>query len=124
MPFDWGEYLRIAEFLQLQSGHGFTQEGAFRCAVSRSYYAVYCSARNHARDHNNFRPTGLPQDHVNLQKHLQGQGKTGIARKLDDLRRWRNTCDYDDSVDETQHDLSTMATLAIWTAGHVLRKLA
>lgn len=39
--FDWGDYLRLAHQLAQDSG-----EAEQRSAISRSYYAAYCMARN------------------------------------------------------------------------------
>ncbi len=39
MPFDWTQYLMLAEELAQR-----TDEAALRSAISRAYYAVYCSA--------------------------------------------------------------------------------
>jgi len=55
MAFDWREYFKLSQFLQGQ-GVSFTQEAAFRCAVSRAYYAAFCHARNYARDRLGFSP--------------------------------------------------------------------
>jgi hypothetical protein len=53
MSFDWREYLKLAQFLQTQissSNHspGFV-EACQRAAISRAYYAAFCTARNYAR---------------------------------------------------------------------------
>lgn len=98
MAFDWKEYLELARFLQGQSGMTYWQEAASRSAVSRAYYAAYCHARNYARDREGFLPSGGPQDHGRVRGHFQASGRVSIASDLDDLRRWRNDCDYDDVI--------------------------
>ncbi len=107
MAFDWREYLKLARFLQKQGGNGFTQEAAFRCAVSRAYFAAYCHARNYAHDRLNFSPAYDARDHTRLRKHFQRQGVAEIATKLDRLRQWRNSCDYEDEVSDISHLLKS-----------------
>ncbi len=41
---------------------------------------------------------GTAADHVSLRRHLGRHGQFWIARRLDDLRTWRNLCDYEDAV--------------------------
>lgn len=98
MPFNWREYLKLAQFLQGHGGESFSQEAAFRCAVSRAYYAAFCHARNFASVKQSFEPSYKAADHSLLKKHFSGTGRIDIARKLDCLRIWRNNCDYDDDV--------------------------
>ena len=97
MSFDWREYLNLALFLQRQR-NSFTQEAAYRCAVSRAYYAAFCYARNYARDRQGYSPKYAGEDHQFVRNHFRDRGMVKIARMLDRLRHWRNSCDYDDSV--------------------------
>lgn len=99
MTFDWREYLKLAQYLQSGSEHSFTKEAASRCAVSRAYYAAFCYARNYARDKQGFVPTSKPKDHTLLREHFKQLKKLKIAEQLNDLRQWRNVCDYDDIVE-------------------------
>ena len=100
MPFNWREYLELARFLQGQGGSTFSQEAAFRCAVSRAYYAAFCYARNYARDNLTFPPKYGPEDHIYLKEYFRVRAMQfpGIALKLDSLRQKRNRCDYEDSI--------------------------
>jgi len=118
MAFDWREYLNLARYL-VYGGNGFTQETAFRCAVSRAYYAAFCYARNYARDQHGFSPTYKSEDHWHVRKHFQDRGMTKVARKLDQLRQWRNSCDYDDTI----AGVSSLFTSAITRAQEVLDRL-
>lgn len=120
MAFNWKEYLNLAQFLQNQSGNSFTQEAAFRCGVSRAYYAAFCYARNYARDRQGFSPTSRPDDHRLVRKHLRGQGMANVAWKLDKLRQWRNSCDYVDTLPDT----SVLLTSAISEAQAVLNAIS
>jgi hypothetical protein len=98
MPFDWSEYLALAQYLQGQSNSEFSQEAALRCAVSRAYYAAFCHARNYARDHHGFKPYHNPDDHPRVREHFRKLGNAKIAGDLELLRQWRNQCDYDDNI--------------------------
>ena len=101
MSFNWLEYLDQARFLETLhreglNNPGFSEEAALRSAVSRAYYAVFCHSRNYARDNQNFIPTEKSEDHRKLRRHFQKKGLINIASNLNDLRKWRNYCDYDD----------------------------
>ena len=56
-------------------------------------------------------------DHGRLKAHLKEDKRRGIARKLDQLRQWRNAADYEDSWTA---DLATVANTAIGEAQRVL----
>jgi len=110
MAFDWAEYLKIARFLQEQGGNRLSEEAAFRCAVSRAYYAAFCHARNYARDRHGFSPKYTADDHSLVRRHFQSRRAAGIAIKLDSLRQWRNSCDYSDAVPNLAVLLSSTST--------------
>jgi len=118
MPFDWREYLRLAEFL-IQNSTVFDREAALRCATSRAYYAAFCYARNYSQLNSGFIPNENAEDHTSLRIHLEQQGKPNIAARLDQLRQWRNKCDYENKVFQP----SEMATNAIRSAAKVVDNL-
>jgi hypothetical protein len=98
MAFDWNELLQLARFLQDQAGVQVDKEAALRGAISRAYQAAFCHVRNYARDRLGFQPRNSPEDHGRLRAHLK-KGKTRVlAERLDDLRLWRNQCDYLDEL--------------------------
>ncbi len=111
MAFAWEEYLTLAESIE-QGGHGFHPEAAARSAVSRAYYAAFCYARNFARDNQGFVPTKKARDHYLLREHFRLEKMTQIMADLEDLRIWRNKCDYDDAVEHLQRILSSAVTKA------------
>lgn len=119
MSFDWKEFLNLARFLQGHSGSSFNQESGFRCSVSRAYYAAFCHARNYARDQSSFIPTYKSVDHRRVREHFQHLGITEISSKLDDLRVWRNKCDYDDNVS----NISFLVSSAIARSQEIIGKL-
>jgi len=109
MPFDWKQYLLLAEFLQANADNSPSKEAAYRCAVSRAYYAAFCHARNFARDHYGFIPQSGVDDHGRVRAIFRQKRRHDIASALDDLRDWRNQCDYDDDV----ASLSTLVSSSI-----------
>ena len=101
MPFYWKEYLKLAEFLGRWDGKEFTKEAANRTAVSRAYYSAFCTLRDYARGSEGFVPYDDGRDHSRLRRHFEYNGKKGISIDLDELRQWRNECDYVGEVGDT-----------------------
>ncbi len=100
MAFDWADYLRLAQLLQSQSAPGVSQEAIARCAVSRAYYAAFCHARNYARDRHGLIPRYNGDDHALVKRHFLSRRERGVSVKLENLRNWRNLCDYSDVVSD------------------------
>ena len=98
MRFNWKEFHKLAQFLSVYEGPEFDEEAGKRSAVSRCYFAAFCFARNFAESFEGFRPTHSAKDHKLLREHFRSLGRIKIAFLLDDLRGWRNFCDYDDKV--------------------------
>ena len=44
MSFDWSEYLDLARELALQGSAPSLSEARVRAAISRAYYAAFCSS--------------------------------------------------------------------------------
>ena len=119
MPFIWREYLVLAQHLQTYVSPVFSQEAAFRCAVSRSYYAAFCHARNYARAHQGFIPSNKADDHGRVRLHFKTRGEITGAMSLDRLRQWRNQCDYDDTIS----GLTVLFSSAIAEAQKIFNRL-
>ncbi len=119
MSFNWKEYFNLALVLQGLYPQGFVQEAAFRCSVSRAYYAAYCYARNNVRDNLGFTPTHTGRDHGLVREHFRSRGMTNIASKLDSLYQWRGMCDYNDTVS----NISIMVKSAIIEAREIIGNL-
>src|SRR2546430_17271660 len=111
MPFDWAEYLHLARLLA-QGSIPCDLEAALRTAMSRAYYAAYCHSRNYAQARLHFAPTSDPADHRLLREHFRQQRMADVARRLDQLRQWRNHCDYRDTVYNLPTILQQAITLA------------
>lgn len=130
MPFDWTEYLRLARSLNGDDEAVCGEEGRHRSAVSRAYYAAFCVARNYARDSLGFYPNYDTRDHADIRReYANAAGRfDGEERKrvylipiqLDNLRQWRNNCDYRDS----HPNLPTTVRLALREAASLLETLA
>lgn len=97
MPFNWKEYLYLAQFLQNCCGPNFSDEAAQRSAVSRAYYAAFCSYQRYATVKLGYVKTTYDV-HTDLRDFLKRNRKSKEASALDYLRKWRNQCDYEDMV--------------------------
>ncbi len=101
MPFDWKEYLLLAQAIYRGREDLGYEEAVHRCAVSRAYYSAYCGSRNFARDHLQYEPSKSSQDQITIREHFRhSRHKCGndVASKLYELLNWRQQCDYDDVV--------------------------
>jgi len=114
MTFNWSEFLLLARSL-VQETTG-TGEAAYRTAISRAYYAAFCTARGYAQEHLEYMVRGASDDHFLLREHFRSNGLTDIVTRLDQLRRWRNQCDYDGTL----YNLPTIVPIAIRMAQEVL----
>lgn len=101
MEFDWSEFLRVARYLQVNSSPDFTQEAAWRTAVSRAYYAAFGCARNRALNEG-FIDSESAEDHYALREHFNRTGRRDVGRQLMRLRQWRNGADYQGAPENWQ----------------------
>lgn len=118
MTFDWRDYLGLARALVGQASAGPFTEAVQRTAVSRAYYAAFCFARNYAKTRFGFKQTGGPQDHQKLRELFKQLGKPQLASRLNQLRSWRNACDYEDQVS----NISDMCQSAIQVADQAIQE--
>ena len=98
MDFHWPEYLQMAKCLKDHDGKLFSQEAALRSAISRSYFATFCCARNYARDKLDFHPQYTAEDHRTLRLYFQQKNMIKQASALDAMRQFRNKSDYEDRI--------------------------
>jgi hypothetical protein len=119
MPFAWSDFHRLAQQMvgsaQRRPGSSLC-EATYRTAVGRAYYASYCHARAYAEKHLNFRRTKFSDDHAAVRRAMQKAGFVVEATALEDLRTWRNMCDYDDQVANAE----SLAKSSVQTAQMVL----
>lgn len=120
MAFDWEECLKLSRHLTKECQNCPNEEAALRSAVSRAYYAAFCYALRIAKKKYGYVPADDQRDnHGKLQKHLRAMNKKELALKLNDLRQWRNNCDYDDDIPP---DAKGLAERAIYKAEYVFQK--
>ncbi len=115
MPFDWKQYLSFADELSKRS-----EEAALRSAVSRAYYAAFCTARNHLRAKGEQIPDS-EQTHKVVWESFQRRRKTYAAVYQNGvrLRSRRRQADYEDEI----KDLSNLVTEALRDAKNVFHWL-
>lgn len=119
--FDWREFLELANRLGGAYGTSVSvalSEAASRSAVSRAHYAAFCHARNYAQQNLGYVSRGTSADHAAVRQHYQMLGMTSVTDGLDRLRRWRNLCDYQDSV----RNLGTVVANALAEAAAVIQQ--
>lgn len=101
MTFQWAAYLDLAEALLNHRTTWAQEEACCRASISRAYYAVFCAARNYARDQEGLSLTHTGADHQRVQRHFQ-QGRTKEHQQLqvllERLRNRRNEADYADRL--------------------------
>jgi uncharacterized protein (UPF0332 family) len=102
MSFNWSEYLNIARELAGQPTASPSDEAKKRCAISRAYYAAFCSARNYLRDKDN--DLNIPVG-GNAHGYVRRQFKTSkdkvrreVGEYLARLVAKRNLVDYKDDI--------------------------
>ena len=114
-PFDWREFLELARVWKDRSGAAYSAEAANRASVSRAYYAAFCHTRNYAENKLGFRRTRTSKEHSLLRDYLmklKNPPWPEVAEKLDELRKWRNQCYYDDEVSDVKRIVSDAITTA------------
>jgi uncharacterized protein (UPF0332 family) len=80
MPFDWFEYLQLADELGERA-----EEGALRSAISRAYYYVYHQALERA-EANGFRPRSGEGTHAQLWR-CYCDNREPACRRLGEMAR-------------------------------------
>ena len=96
---DWFLYYDLAQEWRRQDGDAYK-----RSAVSRAYYAMFCTARNELKDaiDDEYSPPECGSEHKYVwdsykdDRHPKGTRYIGVLGNR--LRRHRNQADYDDVV--------------------------
>jgi uncharacterized protein (UPF0332 family) len=101
MSFNWQGYFDLSQELLQNTGNLTIREARARSAISRAYYAAFCSSRNHLRDVDG---KSVPQG-AEVHKYVKTEfanstevSRQQISKNLDRLRIERNKADYDDVV--------------------------
>jgi hypothetical protein len=120
MSFNWEDYLTLASQLA-NNPPPHLLEAHLRAAVSRAYFAAFCKSRNLARD--NTRKTIIlnndDTDHGKVIEYYSSGKKANIGDYLRELRKYRNSCDYDDNI----YNLSRIAQDALSLSQKVITLL-
>ncbi len=101
MTFRWADYHALSADLIENYPPGLS-EAAFRCALSRSYYAVFCTARDRAVENNELVPEETGRDHWNVMLHYKKSDNNDrhmIGVWLDRLLDDRHAADYDATIE-------------------------
>lgn len=100
MVFNWREFCRVAQYICTnldQARTGFSDEAAYRCAISRSYYAAFHSAHDFAQARLPYTPPPpdeLYREHQMVIDAFKVGDGYAVASNLEELRDLRNDCDY------------------------------
>lgn len=122
MPFDWGDFVQLAEELCTYPFHEGLKEAVSRCVVSRAYYGAFGTACGYAETYLGFPRSNTSEDHTALRDFLKKQPESRIKQlgtKLDRLRQWRNQCDYDSEIS----NLNTMVQNALASAKAIVNQI-
>ena len=92
MPFDWTDYLTLAEELRQR-----TDEASLRTAISRGYYAAFHQARDYLQEELGVSLSAFGSVHKQLWREYTNRGRTlrGIGINGDRLNDFRKSADYD-----------------------------
>lgn len=102
---DWFSYFEVAQ--EWADGG----EAHKRSAVSRAYYAMYCTARNKLDDAGRYNPPDCGSSHIHVWNFFKEDSEHPDRRPIGvlgtRLRRARNRADYCDFIDDFFDDVET-----------------
>lgn len=108
--FDWTAYHTLAQELAVRP-----EEACKRAAISRAYYAVFCTARNLAERRKLVDLTHTGEDHGAVWRALENSPSRQLkecAEKGWRLLKRRHIADYDDEYPHIDSDLPYSISLA------------
>lgn len=99
MPFNWKDFLTLAENLQAAPDNPGPSEAALRSATSRAYYAAFHAAVELGQKWG-FMPKGSGDDHKDIRIYFlksapADEKKKTISNQLDRLYDLRRQADYE-----------------------------
>ena len=123
MSYDWTEFNSVARGLLQNLGSIFPQEGGNRSAISRSYYAAFCSARTWLRSKNiaevEIERKGI---HERVIETLRINGAEQIAVDLRKLKDHRILADYRDNM-PSNYNLSNNSSLCFFLSKKLINDI-
>jgi len=98
MPFDWMDFLRLAQELSTQTDAAYWRDARLRSAISRAYYAAYHHARVYLEARGEYHPGKDDPKHLYVCEQFSkspddARRRIGIA--LNRLRLDRTDADYE-----------------------------
>ncbi|PKL70056.1 MAG: hypothetical protein CVV30_01410 [Methanomicrobiales archaeon HGW-Methanomicrobiales-1] len=97
MTFNWNDYLQLAQCVyRYGKSHDELKEAAFRCAISRSYYASHCFLRNYAisKGAKISEDGAAHQEVIDFFAKSKDPKRSKIGQHLIHLIQWRTNSDY------------------------------
>lgn len=121
MSFDWKLYIQLADELITYQRTTSFQEAYLRTAISRSYYGIFCIARN-------FLTTkGISIPKIDTHKFVRGQylasqdkEERKIGDSLNRLWRRRKDADYKDKATIDINEAKTAYQMALRTMSNLI----
>lgn len=114
MCFDWNLYVQLADELINHHKTASLQEAYLRTSISRSYYGVFCIARNFLIS------KGIYMQKTDTHKFVSDQYvdsnnriEKKIGQDLNRLRRRRRNADYEDRATINLNEANTAYSMAL-----------
>ena len=97
MSFDWGLYIQLADELINQQRTQTLQEAYLRSSISRSYYGVFCIARNFLSKRVTIPRFNTHKFVIKQYRNSPDKTEKKIGKDLSSLCRERKSADYKDT---------------------------
>ena len=115
MSFRWNDFLELATQLSVRLPDDRLTEARFRSAISRAYYAAFCSCRQVLQQQSG--TAFLHTENIHAMVRLQLKQSTDpdhqrMGALLHRLRRLRNQADYDEHVVPLESQVWESLTIA------------
>ena len=95
MSFNWYDYLEISKFTMREEISVLFPEAFYRCAISRSYYAVFCSLKSYLVQNGYSEPSkGSTHNKLLIELKNRGGNFRKIYRLLKQMKENRVIADY------------------------------
>lgn len=107
MPFEWQDYLSLAQELSQRQSDDPLYEAALRSAISRAYYAAFCSARDFLRNTDTTIPL-TDESHKDVWETYRQKGKNFNAIFVNGsrLKNRRRAADYDYKLRDLEKEIA------------------
>ncbi|MHB8280792.1 MAG: hypothetical protein ACYDIA_24590 [Candidatus Humimicrobiaceae bacterium] len=99
MSFCWKDYINLSQDLIILARNSPIEKAFLRTSISRSYYGVFCIARNYLKNNKNLiiNSTETHKFVIDTFKNSQDNSEQLIGQYLASLRKERNDADYEDN---------------------------